>query len=86
MREEKKLSASSINVAYCALKFFYTQILHREFGVEKISRPKREKKAANNIVKIRGPVNIRRGEEFKIQDDINDNIFIRLPVDGSIAS
>ena len=44
MREEKKLSASSINVAYCALKFFHTQILHREFGVEKISRPKKEKK------------------------------------------
>ena len=44
MREEKKLSSSSINVAYSALKFFYTQILHRKFSVEKISRPKREKK------------------------------------------
>ncbi len=44
LREEKKLSSSSINVAYSALKFFYTQILHCKFSVEKISRPKREKK------------------------------------------
>jgi site-specific recombinase XerD len=44
LREEKELSSSSINVAYCALKFFYTQILNRKFCIEKISRPKREKK------------------------------------------
>ncbi len=44
LREEKELSSSSINVAYCALKFFYTQILDRKFCIEKISRPKREKK------------------------------------------
>ncbi len=44
LREGKKLSSSSINVAYSALKFFYTQILHCKFRVEKISRPKREKK------------------------------------------
>jgi len=44
LREEKELSSSSINVAYCALKFFYTQTLDRKFCIEKISRPKREKK------------------------------------------
>jgi len=44
LREEKGLSSSSLNVSYSALRFFYTNILNRKFCVEKISRPKREKK------------------------------------------
>ena len=44
LRKEKKVSWSNINIAYCALKFFYVETLHREFPVKKIPRPKGEKK------------------------------------------
>ncbi len=63
LREEKKLSSSSINVAYCALKFFYTQILDRKFCIEKISRPKREKKL---------PIILAKSEVMSILEESKD--------------
>ena len=44
LREERKVSWSSINVAYNAIRFFYIKTLNREFCVEKIPRPKSEHK------------------------------------------
>ncbi len=44
LREERKVSWSSINVAYNAIRFFYIKTLNREFCVEKIPRPKGEHK------------------------------------------
>ncbi len=44
LREEKKLSWSSINVAHNAMRFFYTKTLRRAYCVENIPRSKKEKK------------------------------------------
>ncbi len=44
LRREKKASWSSINIGYCALKFFYENVLGREWNVDKIPRPKSEQK------------------------------------------
>lgn len=44
LRKEKQVSWSNINIAYCALKYFYVETLHREFPIKKIPRPKGEKK------------------------------------------
>jgi len=44
LRAERKLSWSNVNIAYSALKFFYVSTLHREWQVDKIPRPKTEKK------------------------------------------
>lgn len=44
LREEKKVSWSSINVAHNAMRFFYTKTLQREYCVENIPRSKKEKK------------------------------------------
>ena len=44
LRAERKLSWSNVNIAYSALKFFYMNTLHREWQVDKIPRPKTEKK------------------------------------------
>ncbi len=44
LREERKVSWSSINVAYNAIRFFYIKTLNMEFCVEKIPRPKSEHK------------------------------------------
>ena len=38
---EKKLSWSSVNVSYSALRFFYEKMLNRPWNVAKLSRPKR---------------------------------------------
>jgi len=40
LKVEKKVSYSNINIAYSALRFFYVDMLHREWHVEKIPRPK----------------------------------------------
>lgn len=40
--EERKLAASSVNQALSALRFFYLDVLGREFGVERLPRPKRK--------------------------------------------
>ena len=40
MKSIKKLSWASTNVAYSALKFFYTGVLEREWNIAKIPRPK----------------------------------------------
>lgn len=44
LKFKKKVSWSSTNVAYSALKFFYTKVLEREWNISKIPRPKSEKK------------------------------------------
>lgn len=44
LREEKKVSWSSINVAHNAMRFFYTKTLKREYSIENIPRSKKEKK------------------------------------------
>jgi site-specific recombinase XerD len=40
LSDERKLSWSSVNVGYSALKFFYVDTLHRDWQVKKIPRPK----------------------------------------------
>jgi integrase/recombinase XerD len=42
--KQKQASWSNINIAYCSLKFFYTQVLHREWNITHIPRPKKEKR------------------------------------------
>jgi site-specific recombinase XerD len=44
LKTEKKVSTSSISQAYAALKLFYTKILNRTWNIDKIPRPKQEKK------------------------------------------
>jgi site-specific recombinase XerD len=44
LKTVKKVSTSNINIAYWALHFFYVKTLHREWKVEKIPHPKKEKK------------------------------------------
>lgn len=43
LKDGKKASWSGINIAYSALKFFYTNVLDREWNVKKIPRPKLNK-------------------------------------------
>ena len=45
--KEKQTSWSNINIAYCGLRFFYTQVLHRQWNVDHIPRPKKEKHLPN---------------------------------------
>jgi site-specific recombinase XerD len=43
LREDKKLSPSSINIAVCALRFFFVHTLHREwpvFGLLRVHKPR----------------------------------------------
>ncbi len=40
LSDERKLSWSSVNVGYSALRFFYVDTLHRDWQVNKIPRPK----------------------------------------------
>ena len=42
--KEKRVSWSNINIGYSALKFFYTRVLHRNWNVDHIPRPKKEKR------------------------------------------
>ena len=44
LRDERKSSWSTINVAYNALRFFYIKTINRKFCVEKIPHPKTEHK------------------------------------------
>lgn len=44
LRTVKKVSTSNINIGYCALRFFYTKVLYRAWRVERLPRPKVEKK------------------------------------------
>lgn len=44
LKKEKRSSWSNINIGYCALKFFYTKTLHRDWNVDHIPRPQGEKK------------------------------------------
>lgn len=44
LRREKKVSWSSINIGYSALKYFYVHVLGKEWNVKKIPRPKSEKR------------------------------------------
>lgn len=44
LRREKKTSWSNINIGYCALKLFYENVLGMEWHVNKIPRPKSEKR------------------------------------------
>jgi site-specific recombinase XerD len=38
----RRVSSSNINIAYCALKFFYEQTLHHDWQVEQLPRPRGE--------------------------------------------
>jgi site-specific recombinase XerD len=40
LNDERKVSWSSVNVGYAALKFFYVHTLYRDWQVNKIPRPK----------------------------------------------
>ncbi len=42
--DERKASWSKMNVGYSALKFFYVDTLHRDWQVDKIPRPKGERR------------------------------------------
>lgn len=44
LKTVKKVSSSNVNIGYCALRFFYVKTLHRDWNVEKIPHPKKEKK------------------------------------------
>jgi site-specific recombinase XerD len=44
LKTVKKVSSSNINIAYWALHFFYVKTLHREWNVEKVPHPKKEKR------------------------------------------
>ena len=44
LKTVRKASSSNINIAYWALHFFYVKTLHRDWNVEKIPHPKKEKK------------------------------------------
>ncbi len=44
LKNEKKSSYSGINLAYSALKFFYANVLRRQWDVKKIPRQKGEKR------------------------------------------
>ncbi len=44
LKTVKKVSTSNINIAYWALHFFYVKTLHRDWNVEKVPHPKKEKK------------------------------------------
>ena len=44
LHDERKVSWSNVNVGYSALKFFYVNTLHRDWQVEKIPRPKGERR------------------------------------------
>ena len=44
LKTVKQVSTSNINIAYWALRFFYVDTLHREWKVEKIPPPKKEKR------------------------------------------
>ncbi len=44
LRDDKKLSWSTINVTHNALKFFYVKILKKEYCIKDVPRGKREKK------------------------------------------
>jgi len=44
LKKVKGASISKINGAYCALKFFYVNVLHRDWPLEKLPRPKKEKR------------------------------------------
>lgn len=44
LKKVKGASSSKINVAYCGLKFFYVKVLHRPWSLEKLPRPRKEKR------------------------------------------
>ncbi len=63
LRTERKVSWSNVNIAYSALKFFYVNTLHRDWRVDKIPRPKKEKKL---------PVVLSPSEVKRIFDAVGD--------------
>jgi site-specific recombinase XerD len=44
LKTVKKVSTSNINIGYCALRFFYEKVLHREWNTDRLPRPKVEYK------------------------------------------
>lgn len=44
LHDERKVSWSNVNVGYSALRFFYVETLHRDWQVEKIPRPKGDRR------------------------------------------
>ena len=44
LHNEKKSSWSNVNVGYSSIRFFYTHVLNKTWDVNKVPRPKKEKK------------------------------------------
>ena len=44
LKVERQLSVSNISQAYSALKLFYTKVLQRSWNIDRIPRPKKEKR------------------------------------------
>lgn len=63
LKTVKKVSSSSINIGYCALRFYYEKVLHRQWNTERLPRPKKEKKL---------PEVLSRGEVQKILAAVAD--------------
>ena len=61
LRTVKKVSTSNINIGYCALRFFYEKVLHREWNTDRLPHPKVEKRL---------PVVLSREEAQQIFDAI----------------
>lgn len=51
LKKVKGVSSSNINIAYCALRFFYVKTLHRDWNVDRIPRPKTEKRLPNILAR-----------------------------------
>lgn len=51
LKKVKDVSSSHINIAYCALRFFYVKTLHRDWNVDRIPRPKTEKRLPNILAR-----------------------------------
>ena len=61
LKTVKQVSTSNINIAHCALRFFYVKVLQRKWNSERLPRPKVEKRV---------PVVLSREEVQKILDAI----------------
>lgn len=57
MVEKKEISSSTLNIIINALKFYYGEILKRQFAYE-IKRPKKRQKVARGFKQGRGDENI----------------------------
>lgn len=78
LKTEKRVSWSNINVGYCALKFFYTKTLHRNWNVEHIPRPKAPKTLPN--VLSRSEV----GKIFDATENLKHRVILMTAYSGGL--